>query len=131
MRINLFNFIKKILKYISNGKFKGKPKFSEIIFTANEKWLLQSLSWDRCNSRKASHTIPIQIKKAFGYNNSPQTEKPPMQNWFSFKESEIIMSPLVAFTFGDHDHFKGADALLYARELWTDTNKENYDNINE
>ena len=30
-----------------------------------------------------------------------------MQKWFSFKGSEIKVSPNVAFTLGDHDHFKG------------------------
>ena len=44
----------------------------------------------------------LRIKK-----RSPQTEKALMQIWFSFKWSEIKVSPHVAFTFGDHDHFKG------------------------
>ena len=53
--------------------------------------------------------MQIQIKKAFGYKKkrSLQTEKVLMQIWFSFKWSEIKVSPHVAFTIGDHDHFKG------------------------
>jgi len=42
-----------------------------------------------------------------------------MQIWFSFKWSEIKVSPHFAFTFGDHDHFKGGWARFKYLEILT------------
>ena len=59
----------------------------------------------------------IQIQKSHGLKKLPQTEKAPMQIWFSLKRSEIKISPHFAFSFGNHDYFKGMDGLLHLNEL--------------
>ena len=45
-------------------------------------------------------------KKPLDKKGAPQVEKAPIQDFYSFKWSEIIVSGHVAFTFGDHGHFK-------------------------
>ena len=92
------------------GSLEETFEFVHFLPPAKNSWICTFLPFFREYKSKS--------KKPPADKGSPQTEKAPIRNWFSFKGSEIKVSPDVASTFSDHDHLKdGWTGCIYYKIL--------------